>query len=198
MLRNLAFRTDTTFAGAAAPAGRVAFGAAPVPAGQKSELLYLLVGGSVRMALVRAATLAIASVVVFGWILLPVRTYGISMLPTYRGGQLVFVNAWSYRGGRRPQRGDVVAIEVAGRHLMYVKRIIGLPGERVAVAAGVVLIDGRPLDESYVQFREPWNVPETTLGASEYFVVGDNRGMPQQEHEFGKVAASRVVGKLLF
>jgi hypothetical protein len=49
-----------------------------------------------------------------------------------------------------------------------------------------------------VRKRQPWNVPEVTVGPREYFVVGDNRGMRVADHDFGRVDARRILGRLVF
>ena len=87
---------------------------------------------------------------------------------------------------------------MAGPHVLYVKRVVGLPGERVAISGGQVQIDGTPLSEPYVRHRRPWDVPEVTLGPRELFVIGDNRGMSQGEHDFGRAQADRILGKVVF
>ena len=119
------------------------------------------------------------------------------MLPTYGPGELNLVNRAAY-GMSSPRRGDIVAIEMAGPHVLYVKRIIGLPGERVAVSGGQVRINGVDLPEHYVRFRRPWDVAEVTLGSREYFVMGDNRGMSAGEHDFGRVDVGRILGRVVF
>lgn len=119
------------------------------------------------------------------------------MLPTYGPDRLHFVNRLSY-GTTGPKRGDVVAIQMAGPHVLYVKRIVGLPGERVAIAGGQVLVNGTALAEPYIQYRKPWDVEEVTLGPSEYFVIGDNRGMSAGEHDFGRVQLDRILGRVVF
>jgi len=150
-----------------------------------------------RRAIVRGVALVAVAVVVFGFVLLPVRLEGISMLPTYHSGAMNFANRLAYLW-REPARGDVVAIRMAGLGLLYVKRIVGLPGERVEIAAGVVTINGRPLVEPTVALRAPWNLPAFTLGGGEYLVIGDNRSMAIENHDFGRVARDRIVGRLLF
>ena len=95
-------------------------------------------------------------------------------------------------------RGDVIAIKLAGPHVLYVKRIIALPGERVAFIKGQVFVNGAALAEPYVRDRRLWDVPEVQLTGREYFVVGDNRGMRASDHDFGRVDVSRIIGKLLF
>ena len=119
------------------------------------------------------------------------------MLPTYDSNALNVVNRLSSSfGGFR--RGDVVAIRLAGPSLVYVKRIVGLPGERVSIVTGIIHVNGVPLNEPYVRHRRPWDRSEVTLGAREYFVVGDNRGMSQGAHKFGIVDQDRILGKVVF
>lgn len=157
----------------------------------------LIFGRHPRRTFVRTVVLGIISVVTFGWVLTPIRVYGISMDPTYHDGALNLVNRLAFVG-RAPARGDVIAIRLAGPHVVYVKRVVALPGERVAIVDGVVRIDGVPFVEPYVQKRQPWNVPEVTVGPREYFVVGDNREMRVGDHDFGRVDGRRILGKLVF
>jgi len=157
----------------------------------------LLLGSNPRHTAIRVAVLVSAAVVVFGAILLPVRLSGISMEPTYTDGALNFANRLAF-AWRQPARGDVVAIRMAGPSVVYVKRIVGLPGERVEITMGTVVIDGVPLAEPTVVHKAPWNVPPLTLGGDEYFLIGDNRAMTAENHDFGRAARERIVGKLLF
>jgi signal peptidase I len=157
----------------------------------------ILLGRNPRVTFIRAAALIGGAVILFGFILLPVRLHGISMQPTYTEGALNFANRAAY-WWREPARGDVVAIRMAGPNVLYVKRVVGLPRERVEIAEGVVLINGAPLVEPSVVQRAPWNFPAVTLSGDEYFVVGDNRGMAMQNHDFGRTTRGRIVGKMLF
>ena len=77
------------------------------------------------------------------------------------------------------------------------KRIIGLPGETVAFENGRVLINGEVLDEPYEKSPCDWNCPPVKLGPDEYYVVGDNRTMPQELHTHGGTPRYRIVGKVL-
>jgi signal peptidase I len=157
----------------------------------------LLFGPNPRVTLARAAAIATLSVVMFRYVLLPVRLQGISMLPTYQDGAMNFANRAAYWFGT-PHRGDVVAIRMAGPSVVYVKRVIGLPGETVEIAMGTVTINGSPLVEPSVVDRLPWNLDAFTLGPDEYFVVGDNRSMRIENHDLGLASRERIVGKLLF
>jgi len=118
------------------------------------------------------------------------------MMPTYRDNQINVVNHLAYRG-REPQRGDVVAIRFAGPRMLLMKRVVGLPGETVAFDSGKLLINGIPVDEPYVKFSCRWNRASEKIGEDEYFVVGDNRVMNMEDHEFGRATRDRIMGKVL-
>jgi signal peptidase I len=161
------------------------------------SLRRVVFGRNPRRTAVRVLVLTIFSFVTFRWVLIPMRAEGISMLPTYQSGSLHLVNRLAYLYDK-PSRGDIVGIRLAGPHVLYVKRIIALPGERVSLTAGQVYVNGAALVETYVRDRQPWDVPEMTLTAREYFVVGDNRGMRAKDHDFGRVDVSRILGKVVF
>jgi len=165
--------------------------------GSAVDVKTVLFGSDPRRTALRAAGLVLAAAVTFGAILMPVRLSGISMEPTYSDGMLNFANRLAF-AWRDPARGDVVAIRMAGPSIVYVKRIVGLPGERVEILEGMVTIDGEPLLEPSVVHKAPWNVPAVTLGPDEYFVIGDNRAMTAGNHDFGRTTRPRIVGKLLF
>jgi signal peptidase I len=157
----------------------------------------LVFGSNPRRTVVRVLVLGAVSLVTFRWVLMPIRAEGISMLPRYTSGSLNLVNRMAF-AYRKPARGDIIAIRLAGPHVLYVKRIVALPGERFSMVQGQVYIDGVPLIEPYVHERRPWDVHEVTLTPREYFVIGDNRGMRASDHDFGRVDVSRIVGKVVF
>lgn len=154
-------------------------------------LRTLLLGRRPRRTALRAALLIAGSALVFGVVLRPVRTHGISMAPTIGDGQLVFVNTLAYGLGRSPRRGDVVAIRLAGPNVLYIKRVVALRYQRVSIDAGHLRVDGEPVDEPYVRGGAPWNYAEVRMGEGEYFAVGDNRVMRQELHDFGRVQRIR-------
>lgn len=162
-----------------------------------SVIRRLVFGQNPRRTAVRVLVLAAVSFITFKWVLIPIRTEGSSMLPTYAPDKLHFVNRLAYGAGS-PARGDVVAIQMAGPHVLYVKRVVGLPGERVSITGGQVQVNGTPLTEPYVRHRRPWDVAEVTLGPREYFVIGDNRGMSVGDHDFGRVQIDRILGRVVF
>lgn len=118
------------------------------------------------------------------------------MLPTLRPGDRVLVNRLAYRW-RPPRRGELVVFrhpEQPGLHT--IKRLIGLPGERVALQDGQILVDGRTLTDPFGaglgSYPEPF---EWWLGPAEYVVLGDNRAESRDSRHFGPLAAELVVGR---
>jgi len=163
-----------------------------------SNVRRIIFGANPRRTTVRVLVLAGVSVITFGWVLTPVRTEGTSMLPTYASGRLTLVYRMAYLTST-PQRGDIIAIRLAGPSVVYIKRVVGLPGERVAIRDGQVYIDGRPLVEPYVRHQRAWNVDEVTVGDHEYFVAGDNRGITEfGSTDYGRVDSGRILGRLVF
>jgi signal peptidase I len=157
----------------------------------------LIAGSNPRRTLIRAGLLIVVAYAVFGYVLMPVRGVGVSMQPTIEQGDLMFINRMTYRF-RPPTRGEVVAVRVAGRSAVYVKRLLGLPGDRIAFVDGVLWRNGEPIEEPYARRRDDWQLDEVTLGANDYFVVGDNRSMPMAQHEFGTSTRERLIGPRAF
>jgi signal peptidase I len=156
----------------------------------------LVVGRDPRRTVARAAVLAAFCILFFNYVLLPIRVEGISMMPAYRENGVNLVNRLAYVF-REPHRGDVVAIKLAGRHLMYMKRIIALPGETIGFRDGRAYVNGRPLPEDYVKLPCGWERQEQTVSAGSYYVVGDNRSMDFFDHVQGQAERRRILGKVM-
>jgi signal peptidase I len=161
------------------------------------DLRQLLVGRSVGRSLIRGLAMALALLLGSWFILVPVRAHGPSMTPTYGDGQLLLVNRLAYRFGREIRRGDVVAITLNGGKAVLVKRVIALPGERIRIDEGQVVVDDLPLEEPYCVYRLAWNIAEVKLGPDEVFVIGDNRSMLEKHHDFGRADRGRVLGRMI-
>jgi signal peptidase I len=163
-----------------------------------------LIGRNPRRTLVRIVIVAIAVFLVRDFVLLPIRVRGPSMLPTYHENSINLINRLAYLRSR-PERGDVVALRLTGRNslgqlpsIVYMKRVVGLPGETIGFQHGKLLINGKALDEPYLNPAGcDWDIPAETLGPDTYYVVGDNRTMPERLHEKGKAAFNIIVGKVI-
>ena len=155
-----------------------------------------IVGRSPATSLIRGGALALALLLASQHVLSPIRAHGISMRPTFDHGDWLWLSRLAYLR-RPPARGDIVAVTLAGGAAVLVKRVVGLPGERVAITGGQVLVDDVPLDEPYVTARAPWQVAGAELGLQEYYVIGDNRGMPAHLHDFGRASRARIAGRIL-
>jgi signal peptidase I len=126
------------------------------------------------------------------------RVYGQSMEPGIHENQRLVIEKISYHL-RGPQRGDVVVLrDPSGTDELLIKRVVGLPGERVTVADGKVFIDGTALNEPYLAQLtlgpdRSWVVPPF-----EVFVMGDNRGASRDSRSFGPAPLDDLVGHAVF
>jgi signal peptidase I len=132
----------------------------------------------------------------FTWVLWPVKVWGDSMLPNFHHGERHFVNKLAYRAAP-PQRGDVIALHAPGGEV-YLKRVIGLPGETVTFTNGGIAIGGRLLEEPYVDTKiipRPDDWPKLgKLGPEDFYVIGDNRATSVR----GQVPKRDIIGKVAF
>jgi signal peptidase I len=167
-------------------------------------LRIAVIGRNPRITLARIVALVVTCTIVFKFILLPIRVDGISMFPTYKNGSINFVNRFAY-SGHEPRRGDVVSIRLGqssnpyhAPSVMYMKRIVGLPGESISWVNGRLLINGTPISEPYLKGICDWNANPIQIATNQYFVVGDNRTMPWEYHYKGRVFRRQIVGKVLF
>jgi signal peptidase I len=165
-------------------------------AGRPSWWQVLVIGRNPKRTLVRLLIWVATAALVSRFVLIPIRIEGVSMLPTYHDHKVNFVNRLAY-WFHAPRRGDVVAIRTTGFSIMYMKRIIGLPGETVAFHRGHAVIDGALLDEPYVKYPCDWELAPERLGPDEYYFVGDNRNMLAVDHYKGHTHRYRIVGKVL-
>ena len=125
-----------------------------------------------------------------------IRVDGSSMVPTLHSGESMIVNKLAYKLGS-PQFGDVVVFHFPGNpEQEYIKRIIGLPGDRVDIREGMVSVNGQALNEPYIaappQYTGEWVVPDDQV-----FVLGDNRNQSSDSHSWGFVPHDLVVGRAL-
>jgi signal peptidase I len=130
-----------------------------------------------------------------------------SMEPTLQIDDRLIVDKLSYRF-QVPQRGDIIvfrppapALAACGlspsSHDSFIKRIVGLPGEKVEVKAGQVYINDRPLAEDYIASKPDYEQPLQTIPPDSYLVLGDNRNNSCDGHAWGFLKRDRIVGKAI-
>jgi signal peptidase I len=149
------------------------------------------------------ALMIAALVVVF--IVQPVKVEGTSMLPRLHDGERIFVNKLiyydEYRWAPRIERGDIVVFWFPDDpSKSYIKRVVGLPGERVDVQDGKVLINGGELDETYLDPKDNSSaktLPQVYVKPNYYFVMGDNRDNSSDSRYWGLVPKKYIYGKAL-
>lgn len=129
------------------------------------------------------------------------RVQGDSMRPTLHDGDNLMVDKLSYRF-KDPQRYDIIVFPYEHKaKTYYIKRIIGLPGERVRIDGdGTIYINGEVLHEDYgaeVMINPGRAASEITLGPDEYFVLGDNRNNSSDSRDpsVGNIHRNRIIGK---
>ncbi len=160
-------------------------------------------------------TLAIAVILFFAMrlLILPVKVEGMSMIPSLGEQQHLLVNRraythWDISGHTyylfgKPDRGDIIVLtpppQEAQRGIPFIKRIVGLPGERVLVKGGKVYINDQPIDEQYIAeapaYTWPANGQPYVVPAHSVIVFGDNRNRSEDSSRFGVLPEDLIRGR---
>lgn len=156
--------------------------------------------------IIETVVLALAIfVVIYLFLFQPHQVKGASMETNFHDGEYILTDKISYRFND-PKRGEVVIFKAPRNpELDYIKRIIGLPGEKIEIENGSVFINDKELKEEYLP--EDLNVSgglflpkgkEITIPDSSYFVLGDNRHHSSDSREWGPIQKENIVGKAFF
>lgn len=124
-----------------------------------------------------------------------------SMLPTLQINDRLIVDKLSYKF-QDPQRGDIVVFsptEVLSKQYKdaFIKRIIGLPGDRVEVKNGRVYVNNQPLQEEYIAEPPQYNWGPEIVPQGQYLVLGDNRNNSYDSHFWGFVPRGNIIGRAI-
>jgi signal peptidase I len=162
-----------------------------------------------------AAVAVLVALAVQAWLVKPYRIPSGSMLDTLRPGDRVLVNRVVYHL-REPHRGDVVVFHYPkDPGVIFIKRIVGVPGDVLEVHDGGLFVNGRRVREPYVHrtggdvdptvaqaavagstLHDPWSLAEPyRVPAGEYFVMGDNRTDSDDSRDWGTVPRAAIVGE---
>ena len=156
--------------------------------------------------LIHVVVISLAIIIPIRYFLIqPFYVNGASMEPSFYDHEYLIIDEISYRFGD-PTRGDIIVFRYPNDpSQFFIKRIIGLPGERVVIGGGVVRIyapgdaQGQVLNESsYLGMAATAGTKDITLGEDEYFLMGDNRAASLDSRVFGPVPREFIVGRVWF
>jgi signal peptidase I len=130
----------------------------------------------------------------------PVKVEGTSMQPRLVDQERIFVNRFIYRF-QDIHRGDVVVFWYPrDRSKSFIKRVVGVPGDKVEIRAGTVYVNDRRVDEPYLNpsFQDYKSYAPALVPSSMYFVLGDHRNSSNDSRSWGFVAHDLIYGKAVF
>jgi signal peptidase I len=130
----------------------------------------------------------------------PVKVEGTSMMPSLDDQERIFINKFVYRI-EAIQRGDIVVFRYPrDPQKSFIKRVIGVAGDRVRIVDGRVLLNGKTVVEDYVPqvYQDDRSYSEVVVPPDSYFVLGDHRSLSNDSRDFGPVEASYIYGKAVF
>jgi signal peptidase I len=144
----------------------------------------------------------VLAIVVILFLYQPVKVEGTSMEPTLDNNERIFINKFIYRFHLGEiEHGDMVVFWFPyDQTKSYIKRVIGVPGDQIEIDHGTVILNGKPLAESYVpeEFRDTVSLAPTKVPVEEYFVLGDHRSSSNDSRSWGMVPRRFIYGKAVF
>ncbi len=126
------------------------------------------------------------------FIITPVRVDGDSMKNTLKNGDILLL----YKLGSI-NRLDIIVLDEEKDNEKIIKRVIGLPGETVAIKKGKIYINDKVIDDEYA-YGETSDFDKVTLEDDEYFILGDNRLISKDSRYFGPIKKNEIKGKIVF
>ena len=140
----------------------------------------------------------VAALLIHQYLFTFARVDGTSMLDTLHENNIMGVYRLHYRLNE-PQRGEIITCNYPeDGNKLFVKRIIGLPGETIEIREGTVYIDGEPIAETYLTRVDDQSMDPITLAKDEIFVMGDNRPVSRDSRAVGPLTLDEIYGRVLF
>ena len=140
----------------------------------------------------------VAALLIHQYLFTFARVDGTSMLDTLHENNIMGVSRLHYRLNE-PQRGEIITCNYPeDGNKLFVKRIIGLPGETIEIREGTVYIDGEPIAETYLTRVDDQSMDPITLAKDEIFVMGDNRPVSRDSRAVGPLTLDEIYGRVLF
>jgi signal peptidase I len=137
--------------------------------------------------------------------------FNVSMLPTYREGDLIIVNKLAYSFGADPKLKDEIVFYAPGTDPKptfdpfftqhpncFIKRVIGVPGDIIEIKNNTVYINNKPVNEGYINERPQYSMTEREIPQGQFFVLGDNRNHSNDSHTGWLVPREDIIGKVWF
>lgn len=144
----------------------------------------------------------VIAIIVILFLYQPVKVEGTSMMPALTDQERIFINKFVYRFHFGDiERGDMVVFWYPNDpSKSYIKRVIGVPGDKVEIDRGTVVINGKALVENYVpdEYRDGASLSPTWIPPDEYFVLGDHRSSSNDSRSWGLVPRHFIYGKAVF
>jgi len=139
----------------------------------------------------------ISTFLIYKFLAQPFLVQGASMEPNFRSGDYLLVDEISYRF-REPKRGEVVIFRYPGdRSVFYIKRVIGLPNDKIEFKSSKIFINGEALEERYLSAEVetlPVGEYRIILEENQYFVIGDNRSFSSDSRRWGPILREDIIG----
>lgn len=136
--------------------------------------------------------IVVVVVLIRTFIITPVRVDGDSMKNTLKNGDILLL----YKLGSI-NRLDIIVLDEEKDNEKIIKRVIGLPGETVAIKKGKIYINDKLIDDEYA-YGETSDYNKVTLRDDEYFILGDNRLISKDSRYFGPIKDNEIKGKIVF
>ncbi len=142
--------------------------------------------------------------IIYWQIAQPHKVSGLSMYPNFNDGDYIITDKITQKFNEY-KRGEIIVFKKKDKSDDYIKRVIGLPGDKIRISEGIVYLNNKALDEPYLKnnkYTQPGlyisENQELTLPKNNYFVLGDNRNVSSDSREWGFVTRDEIKGIVFF